>query len=406
MKLAESIPEARAHRPSGRVSRVALLTNIPAPYRLPMFRELGSRYDFEVIFDAVTEPNRSWDVPRDPGFRCVYSKGVAIPYRRRRPDLEGDDQRWVQLRYELLPSLARFRPDLIVTGEMGPRSLQAMLYARLRGIPLILWWEGTPRTEGWVPGWKRRLRRFLVRGTARYWANGGESADLLASYGAIRSRIDEGMIGIDTHRFAAAVERSLPEREELHRRLDLAGTVFLFVGQFVPRKGIREFLNALEALPARTSGDFSAVFVGAGQLEGALREWSQAHPEARVRVVPFQQPEQIPPYYAAGDVFVLPTLEDNWSLVALEAATAGLPQVFSQFNGAGSDLMALGAPGVSIDPTDTPAFSACLARYVTDRPPRAGADVVARIAAVYSPEECTRRAVQSIDQALAESRRR
>ncbi|HVX65824.1 MAG TPA: glycosyltransferase, partial [Bryobacteraceae bacterium] len=202
MKLAESTREIPVMGPRGRVSRVALLTNIPAPYRLPMFRELGGRYEFQVIFDAATEPNRSWHVPSDPGFRCVYSKGVAIPYRRRRPD-SVDDDRWLQVRYELLPSLARFRPDLIVTGEMGPRSLQAMLYARFRGIPLILWWEGTPRTEGWVPGWKRRLRRYLVRGATRFWANGRESADLLASYGALRSQIDEGMIGIDTYEFAA-----------------------------------------------------------------------------------------------------------------------------------------------------------------------------------------------------------
>jgi glycosyltransferase involved in cell wall biosynthesis len=405
MGLAESMPAVAAAASKRRVIRVALLTNIPAPYRLPMFRELGSRYDFQVIFDALTEPNRSWDIPRDPGFRCVYSKGVAIPYRRRRPDLEGDDQRWVQLRYELLPNLVRLRPDLIVTGEMGPRSVQAMLYAKLRKIPLILWWEGTPRTEGWVPGWKRSLRRYLVRGTARFWANGRESAELLASYGAVRSRIDEGMIGIDTHRFAAAVERSLPERREMHRRLDLAGTVFLFVGQFVPRKGIREFLDALEALRAITSRDFSALFVGDGPLESMLREWSQGHPEMRARVVPFQQPEQIPQYYAAGDVFVLPTLEDNWSLVALEAATAGLPQAFSRFNGAGSDLMELGAPGEFIDPTDTRGFAACLARYVANPPSRAGADVVSRIASTYSPEECTRRAVRSIDRALAEYHR-
>jgi glycosyltransferase involved in cell wall biosynthesis len=401
MQAAEDNLGSRTIHVPRRVRRVALLTNIPAPYRLPMFRELGRRYDFEVIFDAPSEPNRSWDVAADPGFRYVYSKGVALGYDRRPPGRASQERRWVQLRYELLPRLARFRPDVIVSGEMGPRSLQAMLYARLRGIPLVLWWEGTAYTEGWVPGWKRQLRRALVRGAARFWANGRESAELLESYGADRARIDEGMIGIDTHRFSAAVRRSLPRRGEIHGRLGLEGPVLLFAGQFVPRKGVREFLAALEALRAATSKPFSVVFVGEGPLAGTIGEWCQAHPDIRARMVPFQQPDEMPPYYAAADVFVLPTLEDNWSLVALEAAAAGLPQVFSRFNGAGADLIELGAPGEVVDPADTREFSACLARYIAAPPVRATAETVARVVAAYSPEQCARRAVRSVDAALA-----
>ncbi len=401
VSLAERAPAGQA-APRQKPARVALLTNIPAPYRLPMFQELGRRYEFQVIFDAPSEPNRSWTPPADPGFHCVYSRGLAIPFRRR---AHSRDQRWLQLRVDVLPALARFRPDVIVSGEMGPRSLQALLYARLHRIPMLVWWEGTERTEGWVGGWKRRLRRLLVRGSARFWANGRESAELLISYGAKRAQIDEGLIGIDTRSFAGAVARSLPEREALRASLGLGGTVFLFVGQFVPRKGIREFLATLDAMGSDARRNCSVLFIGDGPLEPELREWLAAHPDVRARIVPFQQPDRLPPYYAAADVFVLPTIEDNWSLVALEAATAGLPQVFSRFNGAASDLIALGAPGESIDPTDVPTFAACLARYASERPPRAGDELVNRIAAAYGPEECTRRAAASIDRALTEYRR-
>lgn len=397
MPVAEGASTARAAVSQPGVSRVALLTNIPAPYRLPMFRELGRRYRFEAIFDAPSEANRQWEVPDELGFGCTYVRGIAVPYWRNGPTRE---ERWLQLRYGVLPALARFRPDVIVSGEMGPRSLQAMLYAKLRRIPLLLWWEGTQHTEGWVPGWKQRLRRSLVRGASRFWANGRESAELLKSYGARDAQIDEGMIGIDTHRFAAAVERSLPERAAFREALGVSGTVFLFVGQFAPRKGVREFLRALEAMKPGTGGEFSVLFVGAGAFEPVLREWIETHPQVRARIVPFQQPDRIPPYYAAADVFVLPTLEDNWSLVALEAAAAGLPQVFSPYNGATSDLMRLGAPGERVDPRATSEFAACLTRFAQTTPPRVHSEILQKIACAYSPEECTRRAVQSIGAAL------
>ncbi|HEX8985051.1 MAG TPA: glycosyltransferase family 4 protein [Bryobacteraceae bacterium] len=365
-----------------------------------MFRHLSRYFDLSVLFDAEREPNRLWNVSPDLGFRYTYAKGIAIPYRRVRPDLPGDDSRYFQLRYDLLPALWRFRPDVVVSGEMGPRSLQALLYCKLRNVPLVLWSEGTPHTEGWAPALKRSVRRWLVRSATRFWSNGIESSQLLRSYGAPGERLDEGLIGFDTHHLAAAVGRSLATAPELRRSLDLRGTVFLFVGQFASRKGVGEFLAALEALRAACSQEFSALFVGEGPLRPLLEAWAREHTSVPLRLVPFQQPDQLPPYYAAADVFVLPTLEDNWSMVALEAAVSGLPQVFSKFNGATTDLMKLGAPGECVDPMNTAGFAACLARYVEGAAGRAGAETVARIADAFSPEQCAGRARRSIEAAL------
>ena len=381
--------------------RVAILTNIPAPYRLPLFRQIASQYELEVVFDSHTEPNRSWSVPEDMGFRHRYARGLAITYRRHRSDLELSDDRYLQVRPGILPALTRIRPDVIVSAEMGLRSIQAAFYAGLTGTPLILWWEGTLHTEGWVAEKKRRVRRYLVEHAARFWANGKESAALLQQYGAQPAQIDQGMIGIDTHNFGDAVRNKLAGRDATRRELGLSGTVFLFVGQFVARKGIEEFTRALDMVGRPTS----VLVIGEGPQRSILEQWHAQHPECNLRILDFQQPAQLPAYYAAADVFVLPTLDDNWSLVALEAAVAGLPQIFSEYNGVTQDLLAHRAAGLVVNPCNSTEFAAGLRRYAENIPSRLSDAEAAAIADFYSPEACARRAVDSIEAAIPSRRR-
>jgi glycosyltransferase involved in cell wall biosynthesis len=55
-------------------------------------------------------------------------------------------------------------------------------------------------------------------------------------------------------------------------------------------------------------------------------------------------------YYASADVFVMPTLEDNWSLVMPEAMACGLPVVCSVYNGCFPDLVEEHKNGWTFDP--------------------------------------------------------
>src|SRR3954471_21799936 len=155
---------------SDRRPRIALLTPIPAPYRLPFFAALSEHAELTVFFDALSEPNRRW-IWRDSDFRFRYRllKGLFIPVPRRRAGEASPSRRYLQLRWSIIPELFRLKPDIVVSAEMGPRSLQAALYCRLTGARLILWWEGTPHTEGRIAGLKARVRRFLVRRAARFW---------------------------------------------------------------------------------------------------------------------------------------------------------------------------------------------------------------------------------------------
>jgi glycosyltransferase involved in cell wall biosynthesis len=381
--------------------RVALLTNIPTPYRLSFYRKLHRRVDLHVIFDDRSEPNRQWNLrPGDLDFPHAFSRGIRLRHVRKRPDLAMNDDRYVHLKLDVLPQLFRLRPDAVISGEFGARSLQAMLYGWLTRTPVIYWSEVTRHTETRTSRLKTALRRLLVKGAGGFWSNGLESTQLLVEYGAAPETIQPGMTGVDTRFFAEETRRWLPERDRLRAELGVTGTTFLFVGQFIERKGLKHYLEALDMLAAEAPRGWSVVFAGSGPLEPALQEWRALHPEIPVILTGFLQSEALPRLYALSDVFVMPTLEDNWSLVALEAAVAGLPQVFSRYNGCASDLLANGLAGCVVDPLRTSQFTAALRVYVDTPPRRLPDSLCERFMEFYGPEQVAERAFDSVQAVL------
>src|ERR1700676_4023175 len=138
--------------------RVVLLTNIPAPYRLDFFQALSARCDLKLIFDSKSEPNRKWSVPDDLGFPHAYMPGFVISRIRRRHDGGPNDKRYWQIRFGIVPVLLKFRAAIVVSIEFGLRSMQAAAYCAVFNVPLIIWSEGTPHSEGWQSPLRRRVR--------------------------------------------------------------------------------------------------------------------------------------------------------------------------------------------------------------------------------------------------------
>jgi glycosyltransferase involved in cell wall biosynthesis len=382
-------------------NRVALLTNIPAPYRLPFFNELDRYCDLLLIFDAPSEPNRKWAISESQlGVRHTFMKGFSIPYMRKRPDLSVDEERYLQVRYNILPTLYAFRPSAVVSFEMGPRSLQAAAYCGVTNTPLVIESEGTRHTEAAVSRIRLLTRRLLVKRAQRFWTSGRDSTTLLLDYGASPDTIDEGINPYETRFFALETRKLLPQRAHIRSELGLVGITFLFVGQYIRRKGLAYYLEALHALHSTGLRGWSAVFVGSGPLESALRSWQLEHPDIPVLINNFVQRHELPKFYAAADVFVLPSLEEIWGAVALEALAAGLPQLFSPYAGNTTDLLHDERLGRIVDPLKVQEFATALSDCVQNPPPRLTDELVQPFVDYYSPEQTAIRAWESISKLL------
>lgn len=175
----------------------------------------------------------------------------------------------------------------------------------------------------WLPLFRVYLRWVLER------------ADLLV---AVSPLVKEHLVrmGVQTNTVVIpnAVDRSRFRRAPLIRaqmrqRLGIDDTqlVVLGAGHVEPRKGIHTFLEVARAMP-----ELVFVWVGGialGPLTAGYREMSRmmAHGPRNLiftGLVPF---EQMTSYYNLGDLFFLPSYQELFPLVVLEAAACGLPLV-------------------------------------------------------------------------------
>ena len=348
--------------------RVALLTNAPTPYRTEFLNELARRCHLLVAFDTKREPDREWELEEtDFLFDWLVTRGLMIsrPHVSRRVF----QKRVLHVPLNTFAILERFQPDVVVSGELGVRTMWAALFCLVRRRHLIVWWEGVPNSDG--TGRLRALRRtVLLRRATRIWGNGVESARSLARYGVPHERVDLGMTAIDAVAWRIAVDHQRASaRVQVRDDLALQGAVLLFVGQLDRRKGVPEMLAALTALADIADvPSWSVLFVGSGPLGADVDRWAVAHPEIPVVRTGFVQPASLPKYYAAADIFVLASLEDPWGAVCLEAFVVGLPQVTSSMVGSAPDLVVSSDIGDIIDPRDPQAFAFRLASRIREAP--------------------------------------
>ena len=84
-------------------------------------------------------------------------------------------------------------------------------------------------------------------------------------------------------------------------------------------------------------GEATLLLVGDGPLREELEARAADMPGVNFAGrVPY---DELPPYYAAADAFLITTLEDNWSLVVPEAMACALPVLSSVHNGCWPELV-------------------------------------------------------------------
>ncbi|MCA2997850.1 MAG: glycosyltransferase family 4 protein [Rhodocyclaceae bacterium] len=156
-----------------------------------------------------------------------------------------------------------------------------------------------------------------------------------------------------------------PGLRELHRaearkslRIPKAAPVALFVGSGFERKGLIGFLMGLadQSGHARlTRESVRGIVVGHDKHMTRFQSFADQLGLSD-RVVFVGGVNDVRPFYAAADIFVLPTLYDPLPNACLEAMACGLPVITSTASGA-AELITNGVEGFVVDALDTPAIA-------------------------------------------------
>ena len=310
-------------------------------YRLPFYKRLNELFggSFYIMYSANRYKGR-YDrllekIPQVMGANAVAFEGEALfnTYERSFRKYNIEKGKRIPITQGFLRTLWRLNPDVLITEGFFQWTPLVILYSLLRRKPVFMGYERTCHTErnaGLLKKVHRRLTDLFITGYLVNIHVGGMNAD---SAGLVES----------ISRFPSA------EREAFRNRYSHGGLVYLFSGQIVVRKGVGHLLEAwtehVKAWPNDT-----LVLIGYGDLYDGLMEKYGGLPsvflEGRVEY------DSVYKYYAVADVFVLPTIEDNWSLVIPEAMACGLPVATSIYNGCHSELVKEGVNGTTFDTFD------------------------------------------------------
>ena len=335
--------------------RIALLTNILTPYRLPVYRTLASTPDWKlrVFVNALHEPNRSWQVDAD---ELDVEVVAGWSFRRRfATHRRARSGQWVTAHIPIaLPTaLWRFAPDVVVSAELGARTSIAILYCWLTNTPLVIWSYHSEASAAASSRFQRWLRRRMLATARSVIGMGSQARAVLETHGVPPSRIFDAPNAHDSDGCERALERvdadaSLRALTAEHGCRD---RVALVVGRLVPAKGIAELLHGWSALPAGLRAEWSLLFLGSGPLEPDVHRTRDLRAPGEIVHVDDVEPDEVVAFYAAAQLLIFPSLGDPWGLVVNEALACGVPVVCSSLAGCADELVRPGENGWIVDPT-------------------------------------------------------
>jgi glycosyltransferase involved in cell wall biosynthesis len=349
---------------------VTWVTRTFLDYRVPVFAALneliGGRLSLLYSADSVPERVRQ-KISAVLGRRAVGLTGEwgLGP----KADDIGFANSSVSIAYQpgVLRRIWRTRPDVLVGDGFFKWTIPALITRVIRRVPLVLCYERTHRTERNCQWYRTVYRRAVLRFVDAMCCNGQETAVYVRSLGMDTTRITLKNMAADVKGLVAATTLlDASNRTAIRRNYGIEGVCFLYSGRLVPRKGVLELLDAWRRHESTHPTPGTLVLVGEGPEEATLRSLVAAHNLQRVRFVGSVDYNIMHRYYQAADVFVIATLEDNWSLVVPEAMACALPILSSQYNGCCPELVHPGRNGYIFDPTQPASlaalFSTCCAR--------------------------------------------
>jgi glycogen(starch) synthase len=134
---------------------------------------------------------------------------------------------------------------------------------------------------------------------------------------------------IDVVYNSACIDKGNPER--IRKKLGLGRSpIALFLGRLSGQKGPEYFLHAAK-LALKEVPEAKFLMVGEGNLEKSLQQFSHhLGLDGNVIFTGFVPQNQLASYYAAADVYSLPSLHEPFGITALESLLSGTPVIVSE----------------------------------------------------------------------------
>ena len=272
----------------------------------------------------------------------------------------------LELRWQrgLYSSLRRLKPDVIIVEGFGRWAPAGILYSLLHRKNLLMFYERTAWTERKAHWWRILYRKIMGKAVDCFLTNGILSEQYLRNnLGFTETPIVKGCMSADSFSLHDSLGKEYKNGDIVGKttaKKGNKGLKYLFIGRIVEPKGILQLLEAWDKHHLSYPDD-SLIVVGKGTLLNALQQ--KYHGRNGVEMTGYVSYDRIHEYYNMCDIVVMPTLEDNWSLVIPEAMSCGKAVMCSIYNGGHPELVKDKVNGFCFDPLDRQAFVETLAKF-------------------------------------------
>ncbi len=297
--------------------------------------------------------------------------------------------------FRLVRIIRKHRIELVYTNTVA--IWESALASRLAGIPHI--WHchevlGPGSTEHHLlPMW---LHYRLIDGLSRRIIFESESSRQTCK--VFRDK-PKSIVVYNSLRFEPEVVDAPRQTDRQSFGLTSEDRVIAFVGQFNERKNPVALLRAIARI--RHLDRLRCLFVGTGPLRDALEKEVRMLGLERVCSVLDFQPD-IRGLMRSMDVLVLPSREESFGLVLVEAAAFGKPVIATRTQGP-TEIVAEGETGYLVEVDDDAQLADRLETLLNDEAKRRrmGSAALRRVRELFSAEQNTRKLQQVIDDVLS-----
>ena len=331
-------------------TRIAVVTNIPAPYRTSLWNALAERLTaagaaFAVVFQGAGSSKRPWMAGSgEARYDAIWLRAAQLPVGERGRLVPADLGR----------RLREFRPTLVISAGFSPAAtMRVVAHARRHRAVFGLWSGDIEPPGGRAAPVQAVQRRWVLRHSDFGVAYSSPAAEYLRAI-----RPDLPVVNVRNTSDVAADAR---ERSSGPVRLLVVGDL----GS--TRKGVDV---VLEALRLRRSLDCTLDVVGGGALLDRLR--SAAADDSRIHFHGALPAAEVRGLYGRSDVFLFPTRSDVFGLALVEAMASGLACLSSGRPGAIGDMGVHGRTCMIVEGHDPEDWAAAIERLVEDRELREG----------------------------------
>ncbi len=315
------------------MKKVLFSTNVPSPYRVDFFNELGKYCDLTVCFERQTASDRDgkWKGKAPENFKAVQLD--LKPYKEDRSKGNALKNYIKENQFDIV----------ILTNYVSPATMSAISWCKRHKKPYYIEYDGGFNKKDCFP--ISVLKKYLLCSAAGHFTTCEEHKKYLLSIGIKEDKIFKyPFTSLREEDLQNASVLSYDEKNALKQSLDMSeNKIVITVGRFTYGGGYGKGYDTL--LEAALSMRDVGIYIIGGEPTEEFIEMKNKLQLENVHFIGFKSKIELAEYYKAADAFALLTRGDIWGLVINEAMAYSLPIVTTDKCIAGLELVENGENG-------------------------------------------------------------